>query len=241
MKFIAIKTRVFIPPKDDIYNLLKSIRRLHEGDVVVITSKVLAIHQGRCIKISPKISKRKLIKQESNYFKLTRVKQQKFVLTIRNHVLALSAGIDESNANGYYVLLPKNINKLMKEIWSYLRRKYAVKRLGLIATDSHTFPMRRGTIGIAIGFYGFEPQKDYRREKDIFGRRFKFTQIDIVDALASFAVLLMGEGRERKPIVIIRGADLRFTSKSTYRKLVMPIKSDIYYPLLKVFNKGNLT
>lgn len=240
MKFIAIRTRAFLPPKDDIYDLLKSVKKLRDGDVVVITSKVLAIHQGRCIKIGPKISKLKLIKQEADYYKLTRIKQQKFVLTIRNHVLALSAGIDESNANGYYVLLPRDVNKLLKEIWSYLRRKFGIKRLGIIATDSHTFPMRRGTIGIAIGFYGFEPQKDYRKKKDIFGRRFKFTQTDIVDALSGFSVLLMGEGRERRPIVVIRGANLRFTNKSTYRKLVMPIKSDIYYPLLKVF-VGNLT
>lgn len=241
MKFIPIRTRVFLPPKDNIYDLLKSVKKLDNGDILVITSKVLGIHQGRCIKIDPKISKRKLIKQEANYFKLTRVKEQKFVLTIRNHVLALSAGIDESNANGYYVLLPKDVNKLLKEIWRYLRRKFRIKKLGIIATDSHTFPMRRGTIGIAIGFYGIEPQKDYRRQKDIFGRRFKFTQTDIVDALASFAVLLMGEGRERSPIVVIRGANLRFTNKSTYRKLVMPIKSDIYYPLLRLLRKGNLT
>lgn len=236
MKLIKIKTRAFLPPKDDIYDLLKFVKRLEEGDIVVITSKVLGIHQGRCIKIDPKISKTKLIKQEADYYKPTRVKQQKFMLTIRNHVLALSAGIDESNSNGYYVLLPKDVNKLLKEIWVHLRRKHNIKNLGVIATDSHTFPMRRGTIGIAIGFYGFEPQKDYRKKKDIFGRPFKFTQTDVVDALAIMAVYEMGEGAERVPFVLIKKADVKFTTKSTYRKLVMPIKGDIYYPLLKVFN-----
>lgn len=235
MRLIPIKTRAFLPPKDDIYDLLKSIKKLNERDIVVITSKVLGIHQGRCVKIESKVSKIKLIKQEADYYKRTRVKQQKFILTIRNHVLALSAGIDESNSNGYYVLLPKDVNKLLKEIWIYLRRKHKIKSLGVIATDSHTFPMRRGTIGIAIGFYGFEPQKDYRKKKDIFGRPFKFTQTDVVDALAIMAVYEMGEGAERIPFVVIKDAKVQFTNKSTYRKLVMPIKGDIYYPLLKVF------
>ncbi len=237
MKLFKVKTRAFLPPKDNIYDLLNSIKRLKDGDVVAITSKVLGIHQGRCIKIDKSVNKLDLVKQESDYYKLTKVKQQKYVLTIRNHVLALSAGIDESNANGYYVLLPNNVNKLMREIWVHLRKKHKIKKLGVIATDSHTFPMRLGTIGIAIGFYGFEPQKDYRKEKDIFGRKFKHTRTDIVDALAVAAVYEMGEGNERTPFVIIRDVDLEFTDKSTYRKLIMPIKGDIYYPMLKIFKK----
>src|SRR3989344_7181655 len=184
MRFIKIKTRAFLPPKDDIYDLLNRIKKINDGDILVITSKILGIHQGRCIKIEPGVKKLDLIKQEAEYYKLSKVKQQKFVLTIKNHVLALSAGIDESNANGYYVLLPKDVNKLLKEIWTYLKKRHKIKNFGVIATDSHTFPMRRGSIGIAIGFYGFHPQKDYRKEKDIFGRKFHFTQTDIVDALA---------------------------------------------------------
>src|SRR3989344_7514834 len=202
MRFIKIKTRAFLPPKDDIYDLLNRIKKINDGDILVITSKILGIHQGRCIKIEPGVKKLDLIKQEAEYYKLTKVKQQKFILTIRNHVLALSAGIDESNANGYYVLLPNNVNKLLKEIWLQLRKNFKIKKLGVIATDSHTFPMRRGTIGIAIGIYGFQPQPDYRGQKDIFGREFKFTQTDVVDALAISAVLVMGEGNERVPIVL---------------------------------------
>ena len=237
MHFIKIKTRAFLPLKDDIYDLLNSIKKLREGDIVVITSKVLGIHQGRCIKINPSVDKLELIKSEADYFIPTKIKQQKFILTIRNHVMAVSAGVDESNANGYYVLLPNNVNKLLKEIWLQLRKNFKIKKLGVIATDSHTFPMRRGTIGIAIGFYGFQPQQDYRGQKDIFGREFKFTQTDVVDALAISAVLVMGEGNERVPIVLIRESKVKFTNRSTYRKLVMPLKGDIYYPLLKAFRK----
>src|SRR3989338_6961769 len=145
MKFIKIKTKALLPPKDSLYPILNKLK-INDGDVLVITSKVLAIHQGRCVKITPEVNKNKLIKREADYYKFTRVKQQKFVLTIRNHVLGLSAGIDESNADGHYILLPKKVNQLLKEIWVYLRRKHGIKNLGVIATDSHSFPMRRGMI-----------------------------------------------------------------------------------------------
>src|SRR5258708_15277051 len=184
MKLRKVRTRAFLPPKDDIYDLLNSIKKLKNGDVVVITSKVLSIHQGRCIKISDQVKKLDLIKQEAEYYKLTRVKQQKFVLTIKNHVLALSAGIDESNSNGYYTLLPNNVNRLLKEIWQHLCLKHKIKKLGVIATDSHTFRMILGTIGIAIGFYWLQPHKDYHGKKDIFSRKFYCTKPYIFNALS---------------------------------------------------------
>lgn len=239
MKFIKVKTRALIPPKDNLYGVLDKIKNIKDGDVVAITSKVLAIHQGRCVKIGT-VDKNKLIKQEADayfwpkkYFSLG-----KFIFTIKDNTLIMSAGIDESNANGYYILWPKDTNKLLKEIWNYIKSKHRIKNLGVIATDSHIVPMRRGVVGIAIGFYGFEPQYNYVGQKDIFGRKLKYTKTNIVDALSAMFVLLMGEGRERIPIVILRGAKfVKFTSKATYRKLIMPPKKDIYSPLLKIFKK----
>src|SRR3989344_5860840 len=220
MKFIKIKTKALIPPKDDIYIVLDKIKNIKDGDVLLITSKVLSIHQGRCVKISPKVNKLDLIKKETgNLVILDHLAMGNFYLTIKNDVLAFSAGIDESNANGYYVLLPKNINRLLKEIRAYLINKFKIKRLGLIATDSHSYPLRRGTLGISVGFFGIQPQKNYIGKPDIFGRALKYTKTNIVDALAAIAVHLMGEGNERVPIIIVRGADVQFTNKATYQKI----------------------
>ena len=91
---------------------------------------------------------------------------------------------------------------------------------------------------ISIGAYGLELLKDYREEKDIFGRTIEMTQVNIVDALATMGVLLMGEGAEQKPLAIIRGVDLvKFTDQENYKDLVIPVKEDIFYPLLKNFYK----
>lgn len=240
MQFIIVKTRAFLPPRDNIYNLLDNhLPKLSEGDIVVITSKVLAIHQGRCVKIDESIKKDELIKQEADaYISRRQVPGGKVVLTIKHHTLIPSSGIDESNANGYYILWPKNINSLLKKIHKYLTRRRKIKKLGIITTDSHTIPLRYGVVGISIGFYGFEPLLDYRGKKDIFGRKLMMTQSNIADALAAISVLLMGEGKEKQPIVVIRGADfITFTKRDTWRKIIVPKEIDIYEPLLKVFKQ----
>lgn len=227
------------PPKDDIYKIIDEyLPPLQEGDVLLITSKVLAIHQGRCVKITDEIKKDDLIKQEAEKF-IPREQRanEAVILTIKEHTLLPSAGIDESNGNGYYILWPENINALAKELCGYLKKKFNIKKLAIIITDSHCAPLRYGVIGISIGFCGLEPLKDYRGKKDIFGREIQMALSNIVDAVSAMAVLLMGEGNEKTPMVIMRNADfIKFTDKDGYQKLVIPGKEDIYYPLLKKFD-----
>jgi F420-0:gamma-glutamyl ligase len=91
-------------------------------------------------------------------------------LAIKGGTLIASAGIDASNANGHFVLWPAAPSETAAEIGRYLKQKHRVSDLGVILTDSHCTPLRRGTTGISIGFYGFEALRDYRGERDIFGR-----------------------------------------------------------------------
>jgi F420-0:gamma-glutamyl ligase len=229
-----------LPPKDSIYKALdEHLPKLKEGDVVFITSKILAIHQGRTIKIG-EVSKKKIIYSEAEKVaEGPTYKGQKFYLTIKDYTLIPSAGIDESNGNGYYILWPKNTQKLLKEIWLYLKKKYKLKNLGVVSTDSHTTPLRWGVTGISTGFFGFKPLKDMRGKKDIFGRKLKATQVNLVDGYSSAAVVLMGEGNEQVPIVILRGAkNLQFTNKDTYKDLVIEPKNDIYRSFFKHFRKA---
>ena len=205
--------------------------------MLFITSKILAIHQGRCVKINSSVKKDYLIKKEADKYIHRRLASYgNFFLTIKNSTLIPSAGIDESNGNGYYILWPQGIVPLLKELRVYLKKKFKLKNLALIATDSHTIPLRYGVIGISIGSCGLEPLYDYRGKPDIFGRKLKYTKTNVVDALSAMAVLLMGEGNEQTPIMILRGAKfIRFTTKSSRQKLVIPYLKDLYAPLLKVF------
>ena len=244
MKVIPIRTRAIQPPQDDIYSVIDEFcPKLKEGDVFIITSKILAIHQGRCIPIEKIKDKDSLIKKEADIFiPRHECPGEHVVLAIKKHTLVPSAGIDESNANGHYILWPKNPEKEAKLICQYLKKKFSLKKLAVVITDSHCVPLRYGTIGISIGLYGLKPLKDYRGKKDIFGRVLKMTQANIADALAVMGVLVMGEGDEKRPMAIIRDADfVKFTNKETYKDLLIPIKKDIYYPLLKNFYKPQRT
>lgn len=240
MKFIPIKTRSILPPRDNIYPILdESLPRLREGDVLFITSKVLAIHQGRCKKIKPDSGAQKedLIKREADRYAHSHLKSWKnLYLTIKDHTLIANSGIDESNANGYYILWPRRPSALAKEIRGYLKKRFGLKNLAVVVTDSHIVPLRHGTLGISIGFYGMEPLYDYRGTPDIFGRLLKHTTKNIVDGLSTMAVLLMGEGNERTPLLLLRGAKfIKFTDKDTSRKSVVAPKNDLYSPLWRAF------
>lgn len=226
-----------MPPKDDLFSLIKeSVFSLGEKSIIVITSKIVAIGQGRCVKMGEKISKDDLIKKEADfYIDRNRVPQGYCILTIKNDVLIPSAGIDESNANGYYILWPDKPFEIAKEIYNFIKKEYKLKQFGVIITDSHCVPMRLGVLGIGIAYYGFYPLKDYRGKPDIFGRKMKISQANIVDALASAAVLEMGEAAERTPIAIIE--DVKNIKFGNFPKkgdeLSVSKEEDIYAPLLK--------
>jgi len=234
MQFIPIKTRKFLPPKDDLYQLLDEfLPPLKEKDILFITSKIISIHQGRCIKITKTTNKNQLITQEADGY----YKNNVHSLTLKDMTLTPYAGIDRSNAKGHYVLWPKNPYQTAKKIWAYLRKKHKIKHLGLIITDSFCLPLRWGHLGISIGFYGLHPNKSYVGQKDIFGRTIIQANSNLVDGLAGLATVIMGEGNEQTPLLIVRNSQLvKFTTKDTLHELkIPPDQADFYTPMLKAF------
>lgn len=234
----AIKTRKFLPPKDDLFSLIKESFLgliLKEKSIIVVASKIVSIWQGRCVKISKKIDKDELIKKEADFY-LGREKVPKKVvmLTIKDDILIPTAGIDESNANGYYILWPQKPFLAAKKIHHFIKKTYKIEEFGVIISDSHTTPQRNGIVGLGISYCGFHPLRDYRGSKDIFGRTLKMTQTNIVDSLASAAVFEMGEGSEQTPIAVIENVEnIRFGNFKEKNLLVMDKENDIYAPILK--------
>jgi len=234
----AINTKALVPPKDDLLSIIKESFlkfKLKEKSIIVITSKVVSIWEGRCIKISEVKNKDDLIKKEADFYidRKNISTECDVMLTIKNNILIPTSGIDESNANGYYILWPKNPFLSAKKIYDFVSKEVRLKNFGVIISDSHTTPLRTGIMGIGLAYYGFYPLRDYRGKKDIFGRKLKMTQTNIVDSLATSAVFAMGEGAEQSPIAVIEDAgDIKFgiTKKDA---LPIDINEDIYSPILK--------
>lgn len=103
----------------------------------------------------------------------------------------------------------------------------------MIITDSRIMPLRAGVVGVALGYAGFKGLRDYRGKKDIFGRKLKYTQTDMADALASAAIAVMGEGSERQPLCVIENAPVEFTVRTNKRELLVSPADDMYRPLFK--------
>ena len=245
MQFTPIKTRKFLPPKDDLYSLLDDhLSKLKEKDILLVTSKIVSISQGRCVKIDPNLPPLKqkidLIKEEADGY----LKDEPHGLTLKDLTLTPYAGIDRSNANNHYILWPKHPHKQAKKIWQYLRKKHSLKDFGVIITDSFCLPLRWGHYGISIGFYGFHPNYEYENKKDIFGEKILAANSNFIDAISALGGTLMGEGNEQTPLLLVRDFPrLKFTTKDTLKDISIPLakKPDFYTPLLKVFKKPKTT
>lgn len=201
MIITSIKTHK-ITTDDDIFKILdKHLKSLKEKSILVITSKIISICQGRVVKIG-KVSKKDLVIKEADYY-LSATNQWNYILTLKDNLLISSAGIDESNGKGYYILWPENPQQVVNQIWEYLKKRFALKKVGVIITDSRSTPLRRGTTGLSLAHCGFLSLKDYHNKPDIFGHLLKVTKVDLPDSLAVAAVVLMGEGNEQTPVAKI--------------------------------------
>ena len=238
MKIVAIKTRKFLPPKDNLEDLLGVIKSLKENSVVAVTSKVVSITEGRSIPLESSSKDEIAMKEADKYIPREKAPGGLVLHTIKNNILIASAGVDESNGAGYYILWPKDPQLSAKKIWEYLRKKFNLKNLGVIITDSRLVPLRRGVVGISIGFFGFKPLKDYRKTVDLFGREFRMETSNMPDSLATAAVLEMGEGSESQPIAIITDipkiefTDKEFVPQTPDDSFDIPEKEDMFYPFL---------
>lgn len=202
MKITPLKTKV-ITVGDNLLEVVdKSISDMPNKSILAVSSKIVSICEGRVLK-EDKFDKDELILKESQYFLPRNKNPYNVSLTITHNILAASAGIDESNGNGYYVLWPKNPQASANMIREHLCKRFNRKYIGVILTDSKTTPMRWGVTGIALAYSGFKGVKSLIGKPDIFGRKLEYTTVSIMDNVASAAILTMGEANEQKPLAII--------------------------------------
>lgn len=233
----SFKTHKVTPEKDtDLYSILdRYLSKLKEGSVVAITSKIVAICQGRVVKIGS-VDKGKLIEREAEYY--LPPGENGFYLTIKYGILSASAGIDESNGNGYYILWPKDPQKTANDVRKYLAKKFSLKKIGVIITDSKITPLRWGVTGSSIAHSGFAPLNNYIGDTDIFGRELKFTKTNIMDGLGAAAVMIIGEGKEQTPLAVIEEVPfVQFQQRNPTQKELREVRitmmeDDLYRPLL---------
>jgi coenzyme F420-0:L-glutamate ligase/coenzyme F420-1:gamma-L-glutamate ligase len=201
-----------------------------DGDVLVVTSKLLSRAEGRFVELpgvtpsaravdlgkaigkDPRVVE--LILRESTSIS----RQAPGVLVVRHRLgfVVANAGIDASNAvppgappgsGPWALLLPAAPDASARAIRAHVEEGSG-KRLGVVITDSFGRPFRLGTVGVAIGVSGLPPLWDRRGEADLFGRALEQTITALADQVAAVADLVAGQAAEGRPLVLVRG--LRF-------------------------------
>lgn len=209
---------------------------LDEGAILAITSKIVAICEGRVVPLGAE-DKKQLIAREADYLLPPARSKYDVSLTITRGQLVASAGIDESNADGHYILWPSDPQQVCNTVRGYLRERFGRQHVGVIITDSKTTPLRVGVTGMALSHSGFRAINDYVGKPDLFGRPLRMTTVNVLDALATAAVLVMGEGSEQTPLAVLGELPNvtfqdRDPSPVELRGLRIDLEDDLYAPLL---------
>lgn len=234
MECIPVHTTILKPPQDDLLRILnESLPPLEDGDVVVISSKVVAIDEGCCV---PKadVDKTALVAEHADI--LIPRAYWPSPLTVVHSAFIGTSGIDESNSGEYYVALPPDPFASAERLHTHISERHNVTDLGVIITDSHTQPLRRGACGISIGFWGFKPTESHVGKEDLFGRPLEIEVSNVVDGLAAAANVLMGEAAEGIPVVVIRKApNLTFVGGNHKDASYLNFSDDVYRVLYERF------
>ncbi len=228
INIIPVRVSEAITKDDDLVDCLKSsLIKLEDKDVLVITSKVVALTQGLIYDLSDIKPSDEAISLASNYSMNPSLTQliinnsdliigglTSVLLTIVNGVLTANAGIDKSNAGlGKVIAWPLKPYDVARRVRRELMNYYSISNLGVLISDSHVMPMRQGVVGQAIGVAGIKPVDDLRGRTDLFGYQLTYSKRAVADQLVTAAHLVSGECDERVPFVVIRGYDGEFTDE----------------------------
>lgn len=230
MQFIPIQTQILRPPQDDFYAVLgRALQDVQERDIVCVSSKVIAIHEGRCVSMSD-AGKEELVAAEADH--LISAAYRDTPLTIKFHTFLGAAGIDESNGDGYYILLPEDPFASAERLHSYLKERFGLREVGVVVTDSRSQPMRFGATGVALAFWGVEPLVSHIGKQDLFGREIRHERSNIVDGIAAGACVVSGEVAECRPLVIARDVpQVTFREGNGKDMLMSPPDEDMFRAL----------
>ncbi len=250
MKVIALQSdRVERDPNISIYEwieeqLKKNSQKFQEGDILVISSKILSYFEGKVVSLKNiEVSEeaKEIAAQVNQGESLVQLVLEEadeviavrpwVVLTKKNAVYAANAGIDTSNIEeGYAVLWPEDSSRSAEEISQKITESTGLKKIAVLIIDSAILPARKGTISVSIGYSGLVGIQELAGEEDLFGNTLRYSSLNIVDSLATSANLLMGEGRDAKPMAIVR--DYRWDSaKETKNDEMLISSSDDMFPI----------
>lgn len=237
MRVRAIHTPKVTSGSITLFDLLdQRLVNFPERGVLALTSKLVSLCESHTVAVD-QVSKDQLAIEQSTKHLPVDLGGYRYRFTITGNTLIPAAGIDESNADGQYVLWPKDAQATCNAVRAYLSERFNCQEVGVIITDSTSQPLRRGSVGICLAHSGFLAANDYIGKPDLFGRAMHITVANVSGGLAAAAVLAMGEGAEQTPLAVISGVPFvqfqdRDPNEAELAFIHLKLEDDLFAPFL---------
>lgn len=176
----------------------------HDGDVLVVTHKIVSKAEGRVVEVTGDEDSFKRALVESEAVSIVRRRGGLLIAETKHGFICANAGVDRSNAEpGTMILLPEDPDRSAHRIRTKLQRRIGID-LPVIISDTFGRPWRRGLTDIAIGVSGLEAVVDLKGTTDWTGQELHVTEVAVADEIASAADLVMGKAAGI-PAALVRG------------------------------------
>jgi coenzyme F420-0:L-glutamate ligase/coenzyme F420-1:gamma-L-glutamate ligase len=230
-----------IEPGTDLAGAIAERTEMADGDIVVVTSKIVSKAEGRTVELDsvtpshfaerwaevwdkdPRVVE--LVLRESKRV----VRQIGPVLITETHhgFVCANSGVDQSSsgAPGRVVLLPLDPDGSARS----MRARFAELGVDVAVIVSDTFgrPWREGQTDVAIGIAGLAPMTSYIGEVDPHGHEFRVQELCVADELAGAAELVKGN-TTRVPVAIIRGVPWEPEEQASMQPVIREPSRDLF-------------
>jgi len=218
-----------VRPGDDLAGLLAdACPELRDGDVLVVTQKVVSKAEGALVRIDPDDPRGHKAIVEDESVRVLRRRGELIIAETRHGFVCANAGVDLSNVDeGWAALLPEDSDRSARRIRDGLRARLGVE-VAVIVSDTFGRPWRRGLTDVAIGCAGIRAVVDLRGTEDSRGRELQVTEVCVVDELASAAELVMGKAAG-VAAAVVRGVDPQWLGRGEVRgEVVRSPQEDLF-------------
>ena len=210
-----------VRPGDNLADLILATGvELLDGDVLVVTQKVVSKAEGRLEAVDPDdpLSHKAIVEREA--VRILRRRGELLITETKHGFVCANAGIDLSNVEkGYAALLPVDSDRSARKIRDGLRAKGGVT-VGVIVSDTFGRTWRRGVTDVAIGCAGVAAVVDLRGTEDAYGRELMVTEVCVADEIAAAAELVMGKATG-VAVAIVRGVNAEWLRDGSVRDEVV--------------------
>ena len=217
-----------VRPGDVLADLVAAHAELIDGDVVVVTQKVVSKAEGRLVDVDADDPLAHKVVVEAEAVRILRRRGDLIMTETRHGFVCANSGVDLSNVErGQAALLPIDPDRSARRIRDGLRARAGVS-VGVVVSDTFGRPWRRGLTDVAIGCAGIAAVVDLRGTADTYGREMMVTEVCVADELAGAAELVMGKARG-VPFAVVRGVDPAWLREgSVSAEVVRPWQEDLF-------------